>query len=360
MVKTTFKCLLFLPFLYACQNSSSGIKPIKQNISESVYASGSIVSVNQYQVFANANGILNQLLVKEGDTVIKGTPLFVIFNEASKISKENAELSAEFALYKNNLSKLEELKSSLNFAALKSKQDSLNFSRQLALWKNNIGSKLQLEQSELTYNNSKSNLNSIQYKLEELKRQLKFNEKQSLKSLELSRKMENDYTVYSEFNGRIYDILKKKGEMVNLQSPIAVIGDAKDFIIELQVDEYDIVRIKRGLRVFVTMDSYKGQVFEASITRINPIMNQRSKTFKVEAVFTKGPEVLYPNLSVQASIEILTKSNALTIPRQYLMNDSMVVNTQGDTLKVLTGLMDFNKAEIIKGIDENTEIRLPE
>ena len=360
MVKTIFKCLLFLPLLFSCKKNNTGIKPVKQNISESVYASGSIVSVNQYQVFANANGILDQLLVREGDTVIKGTPLFVIFNEASKISKENAELTAEFALYKNNLSKLEDLKSSLNLASQKLKQDSLNYSRQMSLWKNNIGSKLQLEQSELNYNNSKANLISIQYKLDELKRQLKFNEKQSLKSLELSRKLENDFTVLSEFNGRIYDILKKKGEMVSIQSPIAIIGDASDFIIELQVDEYDIVRIKRGLRVYVTMDSYKGQVFEATITRINPIMNQRSKTFKVEAVFNQKPEVLYPNLSVQASIEILTKSNALTIPRQYLIKDSMVVNTKGDTLKVTTGLMDFNKVEIINGIDENTEIRLPE
>ncbi|HEY1045548.1 MAG TPA: efflux RND transporter periplasmic adaptor subunit [Bacteroidia bacterium] len=349
-----------MTLILSCNHRNTGIKPLKQNISESVYASGSIVSVNQYQVYANAIGILDQLLVKEGDTVTKGSPLFVIFNEASKINKENAELSAEYAQYNNNLSKLEDLRSGLNFAAQKLKQDSLNYYRQLALWKSNIGSKLQLEQSELLYNNSKANLISSQYKFEELKRQLKFNEKQSLKSLQLSKKLQNDYTVLSEFNGRIYDILKKKGEMVNTQSPIAVIGDAKDFIIELQVDEYDIVRIKNEMRVFVTMDSYKGQVFEARVTRINPIMNQRSKTFKVEAVFTKGPEVLYPNLTVQASIEILTKANALTLPRQYLINDSFVLTTKGDTLKVQTGLMDFNKVEIIKGIDENTEIRLPE
>lgn len=360
MVKTIFLSLLCLTLIISCNKNNTGIKPVKQNISESVYASGTIVSVNQYQVYANANGLLDQLLVKEGDTVTKGTPLFVIYNEASKISKENAELAAEYALYNNNLSKLEDLRSSLNFASQKLKQDSLNYFRQLTLWKSNVGSKLQLEQSELLYNNSKANLISTQYKFEELKRQLKFNEKQSLKSLQLSNKLQNDFTVISEFNGRIYDILKKKGEMVNSQSPIAVIGDAKDFIIELQVDEYDIVRIKNEMRVFITMDSYKGQVFEAKVTRINPIMNQRSKTFKVEALFINGPDILYPNLTVQASIEILTKTNALTIPRHYLIKDSFVLNLEGDTLKVQTGLMDFNKVEILKGINEITEIRLPE
>ena len=73
------------------------------------------------------------------------------------------------------------------------------------------------------------------------------------------------------------------------------------------------------------MDSYKGQVFEAVIEKIDPLMNERSRSFTVEARFTTRPPSLYPNLTAEANIIIRTKENAITIPRAYLLNDSTVV-----------------------------------
>jgi hypothetical protein len=36
----------------------------------------------------------------------------------------------------------------------------------------------------------------------------------------------------------------------------------------------------------VTLDGYKGEVFEAIVDKIFPIMDARSRTFKIEAHFT--------------------------------------------------------------------------
>jgi multidrug efflux pump subunit AcrA (membrane-fusion protein) len=138
-----------------------------------------------------------------------------------------------------------------------------------------------------------------------------------------------------------------------------VIGDASQFILELQVDEYDIARIKPGQKVFVTMDSYKGRVFEATITKIDPIMNDRSRSFKVEANFITLPENLYPNLTVEANILISTKENALTIPRNYLVDDDYVVLANGEKRKVITGLKDYQKVEIVQGLSKDEEIKRP-
>jgi HlyD family secretion protein len=52
----------------------------------------------------------------------------------------------------------------------------------------------------------------------------------------------------SEVNGRIYALLKEKGEMVNAQTPLAVLGSADEFVLEMQVDEYDIVKVKLDKR----------------------------------------------------------------------------------------------------------------
>jgi hypothetical protein len=134
---------------------------------------------------------------------------------------------------------------------------------------------------------------------------------------------------------------------------------AGKFILEMQVDEYDILKIKKGLTVLVTLESYKGKVFEALVTKINPLMNERSKTFLVEAEFVKQPEILYPNISFEANIVINSKEKAILIPRDYLLNDSFVVKPNGDKIAVKTGLKDYQKIEIISGINAEDELVKP-
>jgi multidrug efflux pump subunit AcrA (membrane-fusion protein) len=160
-------------------------------------------------------------------------------------------------------------------------------------------------------------------------------------------------------NGVVYSLNKTKGELVSPQTPVAVIGDATNFILELQVDEYDILMVKNGLKVLVKLDSYKDKVFEAKVSRINPLMDERSKTFLVEAEFVVLPERLYPNITFEASILILSKSKAMLIPREYLLNDSMVLKVNGDTVFVKTGLKDYQKIEILSGITEEDELIRP-
>jgi multidrug efflux pump subunit AcrA (membrane-fusion protein) len=120
------------------------------------------------------------------------------------------------------------------------------------------------------------------------------------------------------------------------------------------------VKIKLGQKVLVAMDSYKGRIFEAAISKIDPLMDTRSKSFLVEAEFVTQPPVLYPNLTVEANIIIATKENALTIPRNYLVNDSLVLIAKSKTKAVTTGLKDYQKVEIIKGITANDIIYKPQ
>lgn len=85
-------------------------------------------------------------------------------------------------------------------------------------------------------------------------------------------------------------------------------------------------------------------------------MNERSKTFLVEAEFVSQPNILYPNITFEASIIINTKKNAILIPRNYLLNDSIVMKANGEKIIVKTGLKDFQKIEILSGLKETDEI----
>ncbi len=350
---------LSLCLLTACKDEVETTSPVRESITESVYASGILKSKNQYQVFSTVNGLLQHRYVNEGDTVKKGALLFSILNETSTLNRENAQLSAELANLKSNQGKLDELLLSIDLAKSKMINDSLLWVRQQNLWAQSIGSRVELERAELNYKNARTSYESMRIRYKDEKHRLDLVSKQAQKNVEISRKNEGDFTITSNISGKIYSILKEQGEMVNVQTPLAVIGDAAAFILELQVDEYDITAIRPGQEVKVSMDSYKGEVFNATVTKVYPIMNERTKTATVEAVFVNPPSSLYPNLTLEANIILQVKENTLTLLRKFIVDDRYVINQAGDTIPVKIGIQDYMKAEILEGVSEKDVLIKP-
>jgi len=351
--------LVVVIFLFSCGKDVEKTKPKVATISESIYASGLIKSRNQYQVFASASGIINEVFVSEGDTIKKGTIILSIVNETQRLNKNNAQLAASFADLKANEDKLADAKQLITIAKSKMENDSVLLVRQQKLWNQKIGSEVQLEQRQLAFDNAGSAYRSAIVKYNDLKRQLNLSSSQSQNNLAISNQMESDFMPRSAVDGVVYSLYKVKGEMVSPQTALAVIGDAEHFFLEMQVDENDIFKIKKELPVLVTLDSYKDQVFEAKVSRIYPMMNERSKTFLVEAEFVKQPDLLYPNVTFEANIVLQTKNNALLVPREYMLNDSTVLKSSGDTVKIVTGLKDYKQVEVLSGITAEDELIKP-
>jgi HlyD family secretion protein len=351
--------LICLFLLYACQRDPSPIKPRIEDISQSVYASGIIKSKDQYEVFTSVNGIIKEILVKEGDSVNVGTPLLKIFNKPSALNAKNAQLAAEYASLSAKGERLDELKISINIAKAKMESDSLLWQRQQTLWSQNIGSKVEFEQRELNYKNSRDTYRSAIVRYKDLQRQLEFNAQQSKNTFEINNTLAEEFTIKSEIRGKVFNVLKSKGETTNASSPIALIGNDSAFILELQVDERDITLIRPAQKAFVSMDSHKGRTFEASITKINPVMNGRTKSFTVEAEFVTPPEILYPFLTAEANILIQTKTDAMIIPRSYVVNDSFVITKADNRKKIVTGLRDYQSIEVLSGLSKDEFIIKP-
>lgn len=344
----------------ACKKKQETTQAIVQDITHSVYASGVVKSENQYQVFATVNGLVQKILVKEGDAIKKGDAIMRIENQAALLNTESARLSADYASESANADKLNELRINIDLARIKVKNDSVLLERQKNLWSQQIGTRYELEQRELAYQNSLTAYKGTVLRYNDLQKQITYNAQQARKNLQISRTMAKDFTIISETNGKVFSILKEQGEIVNPQMPVAIIGDDANFKLELQVDEYDIAQIRIGQKVLIRMDSYKGEVYEASINKINSIMNERSKSFLVEAHFTKPPPALYPNLTAEANIIIETKQNALSIPRSYMLDDEHVLLENNEKRKVVVGLKDYQRVEILQGITKDDILLKPE
>lgn len=358
---TLFLFILATMVLWGCGKKREQTKPRLSEISESVYASARIKAVDQYTIFPSMNGTLKEVLVEAGDTVKENQDLFRLDDLTSKLNSENARLALQLAEEnaQKGSEKRNELKIAINLAREKYNLDADLLKKQKNLWAQGVGSKADLDQRELAAENSKSNLESAQSRLEQINTQLANDLQKARNNYQISQKQKGDFMIRSVHKGRVFDVLKKTGEVVSPQTPLAIIGDAGSFLIEMEVDQTDITRVQHGQLVTLTMDSYRNQVFEATVTKIYPIMDERSRTFKVEALFKQTPPALYPNLTAEANIIISQKAKSLTIPRNYLVDGKYVLVGKDEKKEVTTGLKDYQKVEILSGIDSSTVLFKP-
>ena len=359
MNKVFISCLTYF-LITSCGKKVEKLFPQREDITQSVYASGTIKSRGQYEVFSKVPGIIEAILVKEGEEVKKGQEIIRLSNTAQSLSYENAKQNAQFNSVLTNKEKIEQAKMEMELAKSKMENESSLLARQEKLWEQEIGTKNELDQRKLNFKNATTLYNAAKLKLDDLEKQINFQNSQTSRSAAINAVNMNDYIIRSQIVGKVYTINKQLGELANTQAPIAIIGDANNFYVELQIDEFDITKIVKGQKVLVSMDSHKGESYEAVIEKIYPIMNERTRTFKAEASFIKNPEHIYPNLSAEANIIIQIKNKVLTIPRSYLIEDSYVLLSNMEKRKIIVGLKDYDKVEVLKGLSEKEEIAKPE
>jgi multidrug resistance efflux pump len=341
----------------SCSKNSEKIKPIEQNLTESVYASAIIQPDSLYQVYAIVSGILDTNLVKEGDVVVQDQAIIQITNNTPKLNTENAKFALDLAQknYKGSATILSSIEDEIDAAQLKYQNDSINYYRQKNLWNQGIGSKADYDLKKLNYELANNNLKLLKNKYYRTKNELQTTVKQAQNNYKTSVISTKDFTIKSKMKGKVYALYKEPGELVNSMEPLAAIGSASNFIIELLVDEVDIVRIGIGQNILITLDAYKGNVFKGVVSKIYPKKDERNQTFLVEAIFENPPEVLYPGLSGEANIIIAVKKNVLTVPITYITKNSEVKTDKG-LVPIKIGIKNLEYAEVISGISKDTNL----
>ncbi|WP_426065159.1 efflux RND transporter periplasmic adaptor subunit [Flavobacterium sp. DSP2-3-1] len=353
--------LLLLSLLSCSKNKAEEIKPTIGEVTESVYASGVIKAEGQYTVYATVNGTLQKVNVTAGQSITNGQSLFELESDKAELNTENALLAYQLSLESSRYiqDKIAEMQMKVQSSRDKLTLDESIYNRNKNI-KNQGGiSEVDFERVELAFKSSKINHESARKQLAQLKAQLENDQSRNAVNLRINQKSQSDFIVKSAFSGQLFDVLVKEGTLVTPQTPLAIIGQSDSFLLELEVDENDMVRVSTGQKVLVTMDSYRGQVFEAVIDKIYPIMNERSRTFKIEASFMKPPLKLYPNLTAEANIIIQIKQNTITIPKSFLIEGKYVLVNKEEKRAVKTGLSDYQKVEIISGLTAEETIYKP-
>jgi multidrug resistance efflux pump len=249
--------------------------------------------------------------------------LVKIKNQQSKINSSNAKLNYEIVKqnYDGDATILQEIREKINSAEIKLGVDSLNFVRQERLWGQNIGSLQSFEAMKLKYEVTANEVKSLDNQYRRTQRELQKKVQQAKNSYQISNINHEDFTVKSKLDGTIYKVFKEKGESINTQSPIAIVGSSNSFLLYLMIDEVDITKVYEGQLIEIVLDAYSNRTFKAKLSRINPTKDEITHTFTVEAEFVESPSRLFNGLSGEANIIISKKQNILTLPTQYINKD---------------------------------------
>lgn len=342
----------------AC-NQQESIKPSRKKIVEAVFASGNIITENQYIITSQADGYLSKSFYKEGDAVKAGQILFIIENNAQTAQLENAELG-----YQNSVSNvsydspiLQQLMAQRIQVKNKLETDSLNFARYQRIVHSGAVSVIDYDKAKVSFENSKQDLISINNQLSDTKNKLQLEVSNYKSNLAIQQNASSFYKIRAEVEGVVFQIQKKRGELIKRGEPVAEIGSGK-FIAKLFIGEEDINKLKLGQEVYIELNAEKNKSYKAHLSKIYPYFDSKEQSFIAEATFDENITNLKSGTQFQANIKTNEKANAMVIPVQYLLPGDFILDNKNKQVKVTVGIRTSDWIEILSGIDASTSILL--
>lgn len=319
-------------------------KVVKQDIASYVTASGEIKPKLQVNVGANAMGRITKLFVNEGDHVHKGQILAQLENiqSASDVAAAKAALEASITDQVGAQAAVRTSQEALKSSTADYDQKKQDYDRNASLYKAGLISTADYQTKKAAYEVATAAVAQDTSRVAQTKAQLDSatgHVAQARAALTHSSDVLSKTIYEAPFDGVVTYIPVHEGETVVMGiqnspgSTLMTLADMSIITAEVQVDETDIVNVKLGQPVDVTIDAIPGKTFKGQVTEIgdNAIVrstglatsqstasSQEAKDFKVVVTLKEPPPNIRPGLSTTAKITTGTRSSALTIPIQAL------------------------------------------
>jgi membrane fusion protein (multidrug efflux system) len=145
-----------------------------------------------------------------------------------------------------------------------------------------------------------------------------------------STEIELGYTrVVAPFDGLVIERAIKFQEFVQNGTRLFRVSDFDPLLCPIQIPEKDLQRIRLQQSAFLTVEAFPEQRFDASVLRINPVVDRESGTVKV-TLAVAGRGRLRPGMFASVHLRTDVHADATVIPKRALVLESI-----GDTVYVL-------------------------
>nr|WP_315242175.1 HlyD family efflux transporter periplasmic adaptor subunit [uncultured Flavobacterium sp.] len=350
----------------SCGKKTAETKPIRKDVTESVFASGILEAKGTYDLTAQSDGYLLSINFEQGDLIYQGQILAELDNRESDFNTQSA--SDLFRISQFNMSSnapaLVQAQSAITLAKQKLELDSLQEHRYKSLSERNSIAKVDYENVRYTYNTSKSNYQTAVENYKKLKQEAQQQLITNKAAKEINKIILSKNEIKAIVPGRVYKKLKQQGDFVKKGDVIATIGNADTIYAKVNIDETNISKIKIGQHAVVQLNINKNKNYRGVVSEIYSSFDDATQSFICKIYFEDNIGFNIVNTQLQANIIIGVQKNALLIPRNYLdFSNYVQIKGQKEKTKVITNFISNDWVQVLSGIDQNTTLiteNLPE
>ena len=318
----------------------------KQDIVNSVTATGTIEPVTSVDVGTQVSGVISKL--------------YVDYNSVVKAGQVIAELDRT-----NLMSELSSAQASLKSAQSELDYQKTNYERYKALYDKGLISANDFEQARLSYVQAQQQTQQQKENVKKAQTNLGYATITSpIDGVVLSKEVEEGQTVASSFN---------------TPTLFKIARDLTDMRVIADVDEADIGDVKEGQRVTFTVDAFPDDTFEGQVTQVRQEATTESNVVTYEVVISAPNDdlKLKPGLTANVVIFTMEAKDVLAVPskalrftpREAMLNsDETITDTdakekvwvkEGTNLKAVaveTGMTNGTLTQITKGLKPGTHV----
>jgi HlyD family secretion protein len=337
-------------------------KPTVQNMDDKVMATGKIVPKEEIEIKPNIAGIIDKILVDEGDRVEVGQLIATVrivpnlseVNSAQQnVSNQQLQIS-NAKLNVDNMRKQFEMQERLYKQGVASKQEYLNAQQQLY-------------STQQALRNAQQQLITAQKALQIAKT----GSTPELQGLATTQ-------IRSKASGTVLEVPVKVGSQVieansfNAGTTICSIADLNSLIFQGEIDEAQAGKLKQGMDMNIVIGALQNKTFPGRLTMIAPKGKDNNGTIKfpVEGdVFNPNNEYIRAGFSANGEIVLNSQKNALLLDESLIQYEKKngkdvpfveVKQKDGNFKKayVKLGASDGINVQILAGLDKNAEVKV--
>jgi len=299
---------------------------ITMNLNEEDNVMGMIYSRSSPEIAAEVSGRVISVIADIGDVVEKGQVLAQIASE--KYDLQLAQSKAEIA----------------RLSALLVNQE-LDLKRAEKLFKDNLVSEEMVDRTRAEFNALSEQINAANAQLRNSER--------------LIEETEIKAPIKTKVAAKHIDI----GDFVQNGMIVYELVDTKNLRVGLSFPEYQSLKLKKGLKVFLTTPTSIDENVETVIKEIKPNVNSNNRSITAIVDFD-NPGSWVPGASTQARIILSTYQDALVLPQLAVVRRSVgdvVYLIQNDTAveqQVVTGIEKDGLVHIKSGLKNGDIVAL--
>lgn len=253
---------------------------------------------------------------------------------------------------------------------IKQAEDELKRS-ELELKKNEVVSKIDAEKHQQAFEEAQANLKQLR-ETYELKRRAA---KAGIRSLEIQRDRAEEAMHYAQSNAAKMIIhapmpgvavmntiwlggrmgVVQQGDEVRPGVPFMQVVDPSQMEVRAEVNQQDVLKIKKGQRAQIHLDAYPGLALSANLEELGPLghngqFSQMVRAFPARFAIQGNDPRLLPDLSAALDVELEAEKDVLLVPRQSVGGEP------GHEFVMLKSGGSFEKREVKTGLKNDLEV----